>query len=206
MSQEAERVKRIVDFKERLEKKIEKLELQLKDHNALLETVNELLLEKGFRRPELPKQQNTQVLSSRETEHLEPEARLQSEENVTGNVTDLMSADGVLLAKLYCEGRFARVVPASSMCFNVNVSPFSQFLVERVLAKMQERDSELVRMGKLQAADIFSYSIVRDGEVVQEITLKNFDEERLKELTSSVRWTLEKMYEKTKCESLPKNS
>ncbi len=65
---------------------------------------------------------------------------------------------------------------------------------------MQERDSELVRMGRLQASEIFSYNILRDEDIVREIILKNVDAERLGELTSSVRWTLEKMYEKMKSE------
>jgi hypothetical protein len=45
---------------------------------------------------------------------------------------------------------------------------------------------------------MFSYNIVREGEFIREIVLKNVDEERFKELKSSVRWTLEKMHEKMK--------
>ena len=45
---------------------------------------------------------------------------------------------------------------------------------------------------------MFSYNIVREGELIREIIIKNADEERLKELKSSVRWTFEKMYEKMK--------
>ncbi len=45
---------------------------------------------------------------------------------------------------------------------------------------------------------MFSYNIVREGELIREITIKNVDEERLKELKSSIRWTFEKMYEKMK--------
>ena len=45
---------------------------------------------------------------------------------------------------------------------------------------------------------MFSYNIVREGEHIREIVIKNVDEERLKELKSSIRWTFEKMYEKMK--------
>ena len=44
---------------------------------------------------------------------------------------------------------------------------------------------------------MFAYNIVSEGDLLREIILKNVDEERLKELKSSIRWTLEKMYEKT---------
>jgi hypothetical protein len=45
---------------------------------------------------------------------------------------------------------------------------------------------------------MFSYNIVRENDLIREIIIKNVDEERLKELKSSIRWTFEKMYEKMK--------
>jgi len=45
---------------------------------------------------------------------------------------------------------------------------------------------------------MFSFSIVREGEEIREIVIKNVDDERLKELKSSIRWTFEKMFEKMK--------
>jgi hypothetical protein len=63
---------------------------------------------------------------------------------------------------------------------------------------MQERDSELVRAGQLAPEKIFCYNIVRDGDLIREIVVKNADPDRLRELKSSIRWTLEKMYEKMK--------
>ena len=57
---------------------------------------------------------------------------------------------------------------------------------------------ELVRAKQLSAEKAFSYSLVREGELIREIVIRNVDEERLKELKSSIRWTLEKMYEKMK--------
>jgi hypothetical protein len=73
--------------------------------------------------------------------------------------------------------------------------------VERVLAKMQEKDSELARTGQLTPDKIFCYNIVKEGDSVREIAIRNFDAERLRELKSSIRWTLEKMYEKMKDQS-----
>ena len=45
---------------------------------------------------------------------------------------------------------------------------------------------------------VFSYNVIREGELVREILIRNYDDERLKELKSSIRWTFEKMYEKMK--------
>jgi ribosomal protein L11 len=90
------------------------------------------------------------------------------------------------------------VLPDESKKFSVNTPPFTNFLVEKVFAKMQEKDKELVRLGQLSTDKMFSYNIVREGDLIREIIIKNADDERLKELKSSVRWTFEKMYEKIK--------
>jgi len=45
---------------------------------------------------------------------------------------------------------------------------------------------------------MFTYTLVKEGELIREIIIKNADDERLKELKSSIRWTFEKMYEKVK--------
>ena len=63
---------------------------------------------------------------------------------------------------------------------------------------MQEKDRELVRIGQLASDKMFAYNIVREGDLIREILIRNVDAARLKELRSSIRWTLEKMYEKTK--------
>jgi hypothetical protein len=100
------------------------------------------------------------------------------------------------LAIIYVAKDALHVLPDESKRFSVSTPPFQQFLVERVLAKMQNKDAELVRTGQLSADKMFAYSIVDEGDLLREIVLRNVDEERLKELKSSIRWTFEKMYEK----------
>ena len=90
------------------------------------------------------------------------------------------------------------MLPDESKNFSVNTPPFGNFLVEKVFAKMQEKDSELVRAKQLKQDKIFTYNIIREGDLIREIVIRNVDEERLKELKSSIRWTFEKMYEKMK--------
>jgi hypothetical protein len=102
------------------------------------------------------------------------------------------------LAIIYVDKQSLHVLPDESKNFSVNTPPFSHFLVERVFAKMQEKDNELVRLGQLAPEKVFAYNVVREGDFIREIVIRNADEERLRELKSSIRWTLEKMYEKTR--------
>jgi len=200
MSEEAEEVKRLLAFKKRLERRVEKLESELKELKSILETVNSILLAKGFKRAEIAKAPTptppAEVAPTKE-EIIPPPALMPEFKEVI----PLKTAAGEALAKLYVGDGFLKIVLAEDKNFNVNTPPFNQFLVERVLAKMQQKDSELAKAGKLKPEEIFSYNIIRDGDIVREIHIKNFDAERLRELKSSVKWTLEKMYEKMKGQS-----
>lgn len=196
MSEEAEKIKKFVAFKKKLEKKVEGLESELNEQRLMLEAVDSILLEKGFKRAEIAKTPVTAEVSPVKEEALvELPPQLSSEFE---NVIPLKTVTGEPLATLYIEQDSLRIVLAEDKDFNINTPPFTQFLVERVLAKMQEKDSELARSGQLTAEKIFSYNIVQEGDIIHEMVIKNFDANRLRELKSSIRWTLEKMYEKTK--------
>jgi hypothetical protein len=198
MSEDGDRTKRLIAFKKKTEAKIEELENELKEQQGTLEIVNSILLEKGFKHPEIkprlstepqPEEEKAQMLSEKTAEHVEPEPM--------GTQT-LKSATGEVLAQLHIEGDLLHVVIAENKTFNINTPPFNQFLVQRVLLKMQERDSELVRAGRLDADRILCFDIIREGDIVRELVIRNIDSERVRELSSSIRWTLEKMDEKTR--------
>jgi hypothetical protein len=203
LSQDQERMKSIIAFKKRLEDQLDSLTAEAKEVQAALDTVNQILLEKGFKRgdikevsaapapvptevvlpkhePELPKPAPTQ-------QHTEPES-----------VIPLKTMADEPLALIYFDKQTIHVLPDESKNFSVNIPPFTNFLVEKVFAKMQEKDKELVRLGQLSTDKMFSYNIARQGDLIREIIIKNADDERLKELKSSIRWTFEKMYEKMK--------
>ena len=196
MSLDSEKMKALVIFKKKLEMKLEDLEAETKEVTTMLETVNQILLDKGFKRgdikeiPQQPKEAPTTVTVKEKTgipSVQEPE-----------NVIPLKTLNEEPLAIIYVEQGELHVLPDESKSFSTNTPPFNNFLVERILARMQEKDSELVRMGELTPDKMFSYNIVREGDLIREIVIKNVDEERFKELRSSLRWTFEKMYEKMK--------
>lgn len=199
MCQEAEKIKKLVAFKKKLEKKVEELESELNELRLMLEVVNSTLLEKGFKRAEIAKVHTAiEALPPEEEAIVQPSPQPPTEYE---NIIPLKTVTGELLANLYVSEDSLRVVLAEDKNFNINTPPFTQFLVERVLAKMQEKDNEIARTGQMTQDKIFSYNIVREGDMVYEIQIRNFDADRLRELRSSIRWTLEKMYEKMKSQS-----
>jgi len=179
----AEKMKRIAELREHLEKRIEETKNEIESLEALLELVDMVLLEKGFKRPELPEPPVPKL------ETAPPGVEYKT-------VVPLKTVTGVLLANLHVGEDSLRVVMAEDKDFHVSTPPFMQFLIERVLAKMQEKDREAARAGKITPDKILSYNVVRDGDVIRELIVRNVSKERVRELKSSIRWTLEKMYEK----------
>jgi hypothetical protein len=201
MSEDAEKIKRLVSFKKKLEEKVEGLESELKELQAILETVNTLLLEKGFKHPEIKEELTGKTPQSEEETRTQPVAAPAKACAEYENAVPLTTFNNELLATLYVSENLLRVVPAAGKTFNSSTSPFTQFLIEKVFLKMQEKDNELTQSGKLIPDEIFCYDILQDGDVIREIVIKNFDADRLRELKSSIRWTLEKMYEKMRAQS-----
>jgi len=200
LAQDQEKMKSLIAFKKRMEEQLEKLCAETKEVQAALDTVNGILLEKGFKRgdikevPEPPVLKEV-ILPKQEPEELKPSTQHMPE---TESVIPLKTMADEPLALIFFDKQAMHVLPDESKNFSVNTPPFTNFLVEKVLAKMQEKDSELVKSKQLTSDKTFSYNIVREGDLIREIVIKNVDEERLKELKSSIRWTFEKMHEKMK--------
>jgi hypothetical protein len=196
---DSEKMKALVAFKEKLEKRLGELDAETKEVTMTLETVNSILLEKGFKRGDIKEVSQTPEESSSSTKlNVEEEKGAMPPAQEPERVIPLKTVNEEPLAIIYVEKDELHVLPDESKTFSVKTPPFSNFLIERILARMQEKDSELVRMGQLAPGKMFAYNIVCEGDLIREIMFKNVDEERLRELKSSIRWTFEKMYEKTK--------
>jgi hypothetical protein len=200
LAQDPEKMKSMIAFKKRLEEQLEKLTAETNEVQAALDVVNTILLEKGFKRGDIKEVPEAPVLKEVILPKQEPEAPKPAQHHVSEpeSVIPLKTMADEPLALIYFDKQSMHVLPDESKHFSVNTPPFGNFLVERVFSKMQEKDNELVKMGQLTPDKMFSYNIVREGDLIREIIIKNVDDERLKELKSSIRWTFEKMYEKMK--------
>jgi len=201
LTDESDKIKKMAELRALLEKRVKEMETELDGLRVLLDFVNAALVEKGFKRAEIL--QPTPAPTSEEEllpptppptrVEVTPPPVLEYEEAVP-----IKTATGELLANLYMSEDSMRVVLAEDKQFTVDVPPFMAFLVERVLAKMQEKDREAAGAGEIAPDKILSYSIVREGDFLREITIRNVGADRARELKSTIRWTLEKMYEKMK--------
>lgn len=207
MAQDPEKMKSMIAFKKRLEDQLEKLNAEVKEVQATLDTVNTILLEKGFKRGDI-KEVPPPVPAPKEVVLPKPEPEPQKvvvtqtqptqQHTEQESVIPLKTMTEDPLAIMYLDKQTIHVLPDESKNFSINTPPFTNFLVEKVFAKMQEKDKELVRLGQMSTDKMFSYNIVREQDLIREIVIKNVDDDRLRELKSSIRWTFEKMFEKMK--------
>jgi hypothetical protein len=216
LAQDSEKMRSLINFKKRLEDQLEELTAETKEVQASLDAVNDVLLQKGFKRGDLKEvtEPTSPIPFPKEvvlpkTEPEPPKVVIQRGYEPPKNATPPQPAERetVIPLKTMAEEPLAliifdkvgmHVLPDESKNFSVNTPPFNNFLVEKVLAKMQEKDAELVMTKQLTADKAFSFNIAREGDLIREIIIRNVDEERIKELKSSIRWTFEKMYEKMK--------
>jgi len=205
VAEEDKRVRKMAEYRALLEKRVQEAETELEGLRALLELVNATLLEKGFKRAEIAKPVPAPSPITAEPE-LAPLTPLEAKA-VTPPVLEyeravpIKTATGDLLANLYVGEDSMHIVLAEDKRFNINTPPFMPFLVDRVLAKMQEKDREAAGTGEIAPDKILSYTILRDGDFLRELTIRNVTPDRSQELKSTIRWTLEKMYEKMKAEA-----
>lgn len=214
MSQDPERMKQLIAFKKRLEDRLEALNCEAKETQATLDMVNQMLLEKGFKRgdikevPSIPSNLPKEVILPKQDAEFDipidskpvmsPGASQVQVPQEREHVIPLKTMNDEALALIYFDKDSIHVMPDESKRFSVNTPPFLNFLVEKVLSKMKEKDAELVRSHQLASNKAFSFDVVKEEDLIREIIINNVDDERLKELKSSIRWALEKMYEKMK--------
>jgi hypothetical protein len=187
--EEREKIKKIAKLRAFLEKRVEDMETELDGLKTLLGLIDSTLLKESFKRAEVTKPiQTPQKQETPQPPPIKPPKRGIPLKTVTGDV----------LAQIYTEKDLIQITLAEDKNFDINTPPFTSFFVERVLAKMQEKDREDAGKGKLDPEKIVSFGIKQDGNILREITIRNLRAERSRELKSSIRWTLEKMYERMK--------
>lgn len=112
-------------------------------------------------------------------------------------VIPIRTEDGVHIADMFIGDDVVRVIPLVEM--KVSTPPFRSFLINKVLERMRRKDYELVQRGSLSPELALEYKVETEGEVLKEIVVRNIrDDKRKTELKSTIKWTLEKMYEKTR--------
>jgi len=206
-----ERIKRLADFKARLQRRLEELQEEMEEIRVALDFVDEALAERSFRRAQPPEGQPSvegpqeAPIPKAPTQPLVPEAppepmkALAFDASRYKQAIPLKSSDGTLLATMYVQDDEIAVRTAEDQRLSSSTPPFRQFFINRVLEPMKSRDQEASSRGEIPPERVFAYEVEETDRGIEQITIRNYgDERRLREIRTTLRWTLEKMYEKTR--------
>jgi len=193
--------KKLLGFKASLETRLREIEQEMSDIRTALEEINGLLVTTGFRTFSTPTTSTPIPVPKQEPETPEPEDETPTtvppspppgddEMSVTGK-------DGTLLGTIIVEEMELVFTPSEVFQFTTDIPPFQSFLLERVLDNMRRTDQERASDGELEPQEILEYTVQTDGDRITKLSITNYGgERRLRELNSSLRWTLDKMYDK----------
>jgi len=179
MSSEEES-KHLLRALETLRGRLAEAEAEVEDLRRAVERVEGLIVSTGFK-----------TFTAEGSKPVQVQAQPQE------GVTLLTSRDGVTLGSLRVEGEDLVYEPPPGLEFSVETPPFKTFLLERVLENMRQADEERMKAGELDPDRVLSFQVVEEGGVLKGLRVSNYGgERRMREITSSLRWTLDKMYDK----------
>lgn len=172
------RVRELASLKSYLESRLSELKKEQQMLSMLVAMVDEELAARSFKPAELKHEVKEQLK--------EP----------TGSIRRIIGKSGNLLATAFITTNELRITISPEVEVKEDSRPFSTFLISRVLESMARSDLDKVRTMELEPGNELSYEVIKDGESVREIVIRNYrDDARLREILSSIRWTLDTIFQ-----------
>ena len=194
MSSEEE-LKALAELKKELEEKLARLEKEIEQIKLMLKLTDAALAAGSFK----PASKLIEEAKYEAAEAAPTTPQQLPMEEVLQEIPLRSSHTGELLAKMLVGRDFVRIIPAEDKRFSVKTPPFNTFFIERILAEMRRKDEEEVLAGLRSEDDVLYYEVKTDGDIIKEIYIVNIrDKNRVREIRSALRWTLERMLEKTR--------
>lgn len=179
-----EKVEILAELKSFIEREIDRKEEEISKLKRFLKAVDAFLAESSFKtadaltsKTEKPKTRNTRK-------------------------TIPIKSGNIELATLHIDNNRLRIVPAPKHQFDPEISPFDSFFIKRIMSTMKEEDQNKVDAGQLLQEEAFEFSVKIENGILEEIEIINVgSQERRNEIRRTIRWTLEKMWEKKNLKS-----
>ena len=199
MSTESD-IRKLLKMRADLEDRVQQLQTELEDLKMALSELDKAIVTQGFRQPGQSSASGFQAMKMPEVKQVEKNIVDPVESVSVEPVTDgssIQAKDGTILGRVQLTDDTIVFTPREGLNFTTSTPPFQSFLIDRVLANMKTTDEARASTGEITPEQVLSFGIVADGEVIRGLTIRNYGgERRLREIQSSLRWSLDKMYDK----------
>lgn len=192
MSSEAD-IRKLLKMRTDLEERVEQLQTEITDLNVAMSEIDKAIVGQGFRQPAAA----FQPLKPVEAKPAEPKPSEPRPPEPQTDGSAIQAKDGTVLGRVQITDDTIVFTPREGLTFTTSTPPFQSFLIDRVLANMKTTDEARAASGEIPPDQVLSYQVVADGEAIVSLTVHNYGgERRLREIQSSLRWSLDKMYDK----------
>ena len=192
MSSETD-IRKLLKMRADLEDRVEQLQTEIADLKVAMVEMDKAIIQQGFRQSSPA----FQAMKPPETKHEEYKPQ---ETKTLEPITDgssIQAKDGTILGKVQLTDDTIIFTPREELNFTTSTPPFQSFLLDRVLTNMKTTDESRATTGEIIPEQVLSFNIEADGETIKVLTIHNYGgERRLREIQSSLRWSLDKMYDK----------
>ena len=198
MSNESD-IRKLLKIRADLEERAEQLQVEVEDLKVAMAEIDKAIVQQGFRQPDAGFQP-MKLSDTKKEEPIKVENKPQealSEQHADGS--SIQAKDGTVLGRVQIAGDDIVFTPREGLSFTTSTPPFQSFLIDRVLANMRTTDEARASTGEITPEQVLSYKVETDGEVIKFVVIRNVGgERRLREIQSSLCWSLDKMYDKVK--------
>jgi hypothetical protein len=192
MSSESD-IRKLLKIRADLEERAEQLQTEIDSLKVAMIELDKVIVMHGFKQPESAFQTPTQT-ETKLTVTAEPKVEVLE---ASADGSSIQSKDGTILGKVQVSEDTLIFTPREGLNFLTSTPPFQSFLIDRVLANMKTNDESRAATGEITPDQVLSYQVEADGEVMKSLHVQHYGgERRLREIQSSLRWSLDKMYDK----------
>jgi hypothetical protein len=197
MSTESE-IRKLLKIRADLEKRVEDLQIEINDLNIAIAEIDKVIIKQGFQQTNTSLQV-VQLAEDKndEQKQLESVRTIDTMTEPQVDSSSIKSKDGTVLGKIQVNRDDIVFTPKQGLTFMLSTPPFQSFLLDRVLGNMRATDENRAAIGEISPEQILSYNVETEGEIIKSLIIRNAGgERRLREIQSSLRWSLDKMYDK----------
>jgi hypothetical protein len=187
-------VQNLADLKSYLERRLRDLENKVELYKVYIRAVDGVLTSASFKLAADLFKGSEAKAEEKITEHG------MTTETTHARRIDLSSRDNRMkLGEMDISGTSVTIVPAQNVRCPVDSGAFNTFFVKNILAGMKDKDEEQIKLGKISDEKKINYRITKNADgTLRDIMISNYgDEKRLRRITQTITWTLEKTVQKT---------
>ncbi len=199
-------IRKLLKIRADLEDRVEQLQVELDDLKVAISQIDKAIVGGGFQQPNSQSEgfQAMKMPAAKPAEKpfttlAAPKLVEVSTPEPVGDGSSIQAKDGTILGRVQQTDDSIIFTPSEGLSFMITTPPFQSFLLDRVLANMRTTDESRAATGEITPEQVLSFNVEVEGDIIKSLAVRNCGgDRRLREIQSSLRWSLDKMYDKSR--------